>query len=118
MKVHPPNLGGMGFQGSSDFAVGNHFETPTPTYKAKNEKKKKKIYIYIYIFMVPKVSSLPYFEAFWVIFGPGVCSYFCLVCGGAGVTRAFLITCLPTNSQTLAVKDFHFMACGIRRGFS
>ena len=37
--------------------------------------------------MAPKLSSLPCFEAFWVIFCPGVCSYFCLACGGGGHPR-------------------------------
>ena len=34
--------------------------------------------------MAAKLSSLPCFEAFWVIFCPDFCSYFCFVCGGRG----------------------------------
>ena len=43
--------------------------------------------------MAPKLSSLPCFEAFWVIVCPEFYSYVCLVCGGPGVTRAFLMNC-------------------------
>ena len=32
--------------------------------------------------MASKLPNLPCFEAFGVIIGPHVCSYFCLVCGG------------------------------------
>ena len=41
-------------------------------------------------YMAPELSSLPCFDAFWVVFCPDICSYFCFACGGAGVTRAFL----------------------------
>ena len=34
--------------------------------------------------MAPKLSNLPSFEAFGVIFCPDFSSYFCLVCGGRG----------------------------------
>ena len=34
--------------------------------------------------MAAKLSSLPCFEAFGVIFSPDFCSCFCLVCGGGG----------------------------------
>ena len=37
--------------------------------------------------MVRKLSSLPCFEAFGVIFRPDFCSCFCLVCGGGGHSR-------------------------------
>ena len=40
--------------------------------------------------MAPKLLNLSCFEAFGVIFCPDVCSDFCLVFGGPGVTRAFL----------------------------
>ena len=40
--------------------------------------------------MAPKLPNLPCFEAFRVIFCPGVCSYFCLVCGVRGFTSVFL----------------------------
>ena len=61
--------------------LGNHFETPTPTYKAKYEQKYGRINV-----------EFALFEAFWVIFCPDFCSFFCLVCGGGGrgVTSAFL----------------------------
>ena len=35
--------------------------------------------------MAPKLPNVPCFAAFGVIFCPDVCSYFCPVCGGAGV---------------------------------
>ena len=54
--------------------LGNHFETPTPTHEAKTMNRN----------MAALLSSLPCFEAFWVIFCPYFCSYFCLVCGGRG----------------------------------
>ena len=34
--------------------------------------------------LVARLSNLPCFKTFWVIFCPDVCSYFCLVCGGQG----------------------------------
>ena len=40
--------------------------------------------------MAPKLSSLPFFQAFWVIFCPDFCSYFCLVCGGGGHSHLWI----------------------------
>ena len=49
--------------------------------------------------MAPKLPNLPCFQAYWVIFCPDVCSYFCLVCGGRGSPAYFGIsqTCLGAN---------------------
>ena len=59
---------------------GGSFCDPNPHIHGKNMNKN----------MAPKVPNLPCFEAFGVEFCPDVCSYFCLVCGGAGVTSVFL----------------------------
>ena len=56
--------------------------------------------------MVFKLPKLPCFEAFEVIFCPDLCSYVCLVCGGAGVTGVFLISkMLKSQIGTAAISN-------------
>ena len=92
-------------QGSGPLKVLQHkleesFCNPNPHMQGKNMN----------INMALKLSSLPGFEAFWVILCPDVCSYFCLVCGGGGVTCAFLKHKLEghcnTNGRCIAAPLF------------
>ena len=55
------------------------FLRPRPPHTRQNMNKN----------MAPKLTKLPCFEAFGVIFCPDVCSYFCLVCGGRGSLAYF-----------------------------
>ena len=61
--------------------LGNHVETPTPHIQGNNMNKN----------ITPRLSSLPCFEAFGVIFCPESCSHFCLVCRGQGSLVHFWI---------------------------
>ena len=54
--------------------TGVSFWNPNPHTQGKHMNKS----------MAAKLSSLPGFEAFWVIICPEYCSYFCFVCGGGG----------------------------------
>ena len=59
--------------------MGKHFETPNPHIQGKNMNTN----------MATKLSSLPCFEAFGVMFCQDFCSDICFACGGRGSLSRF-----------------------------
>ena len=68
----------FGRKPETDFLPGRQDRKPKPPHtRPKYEQKYGR-----------ETVELPYFEACWAIFCPDFCSYFCLVGGEPGVTRA------------------------------
>ena len=61
-----------GFCDDGVYFIGESFWNPNPHIQGEHMSKH----------LAAKLSSLPCFEAFLVIFCQDICSYFCLVCGG------------------------------------